>query len=95
MINLLNEHINYIFLGCRLGFFGNDCKSACGKCLNGVCDHVTGRCAAGCKPGWTGSNCLESESFQYMSLRSRIKQNSEAQESIDSIISYVFSHVSE
>lgn len=63
MINLLNEHINSIFLGCRLGFFGNDCKSACGKCVNSVCDHVTGRCAAGCKPGWTGSNCLDSESF--------------------------------
>lgn len=53
----------YIFVGCPLGFFGEKCQTSCGKCQNGVCDHVTGRCTTGCKPGWTGLICIDSESF--------------------------------
>lgn len=55
--------INFIFLGCCFGFFGNDCKNVCGKCLNGVCDYVIGCCVVGCKLGWIGLNCFDSELY--------------------------------
>ncbi|XP_071118455.1 multiple epidermal growth factor-like domains protein 11 [Haliotis cracherodii] len=41
---------------CSGGTFGPNCSEFC-HCLNSTCDHVTGACPGGCRPGWKGDNC--------------------------------------
>lgn len=41
------------FVECEEGKYGSDCSMECGACLHlKDCDHVTGHCSGGCKPGW-------------------------------------------
>ncbi|KAK3592251.1 hypothetical protein CHS0354_027125 [Potamilus streckersoni] len=43
---------------CKDFYFGMNCFSRCGNCLNGeVCDKVTGNCPRGCQDGWQEDNC--------------------------------------
>lgn len=49
----------YICLECSTGTYGPGCLDSCtGHCLNDkACNTTTGRCDAGCKPGYTGEKC--------------------------------------
>ncbi|KAK3597121.1 hypothetical protein CHS0354_021230 [Potamilus streckersoni] len=43
---------------CKDFFFGMNCSSRCGNCLNGeLCDKVTGKCPRGCHDGWQEEKC--------------------------------------
>lgn len=43
---------------CIAGFYGDECSSDCGHCLNNTaCHHVTGTCVNGCEPGYKAPNC--------------------------------------
>ena len=55
------NYIVYIWIGCRGGWFGQDCKQQCvGHCLNNVsCNHLTGLCDGSCTYGWYGQYCNE------------------------------------
>lgn len=48
------------WLECSDGFYGEECSSSCGHCLNdSACHHVTGTCDQGCEPGYQAPNCTE------------------------------------
>lgn len=48
----------FSFAVCSEHFYGLDCSTPCGHCLNkDVCDNVTGRCPNGCQNYWTGDGC--------------------------------------
>lgn len=48
----------FVVLECKAGFYGEQCGSICGHCLdNGACEHITGYCLKGCEPGYQGINC--------------------------------------
>ena len=43
---------------CEYGYYGPDCKQACGNCSgSSQCDLVTGECVYGCKPGYYSALC--------------------------------------
>ncbi|XP_052252357.1 receptor-type tyrosine-protein phosphatase epsilon-like [Dreissena polymorpha] len=42
---------------CDVGFFGDNCSAACGKC-NGACQHIDGICSQGCEHGFAGDLCM-------------------------------------
>ena len=43
---------------CEYGYYGTDCKQACGSCSGAAqCDRVTGECANGCMPGYYSVLC--------------------------------------
>ena len=43
---------------CEYGYYGTDCRQACGKCSGAsLCDRVTGVCAHGCAPGYHSELC--------------------------------------
>ena len=43
---------------CANGKYGQNCTGRCSSnCLDGACDHVDGRCAQGCNPGYQGTTC--------------------------------------
>src|SRR4029434_2166085 len=51
--------------GCPSGFYGRDCAEVC-HCQNGAdCDHISGQC--GCRTGFIGSRCEQSEYKQHVS----------------------------
>ncbi|XP_052218096.1 slit homolog 3 protein-like [Dreissena polymorpha] len=37
--------------------FGINCAFDCGNCLHNLCDHETGLCTSGCKPGFLSTYC--------------------------------------
>ncbi|KAH3690596.1 hypothetical protein DPMN_191925 [Dreissena polymorpha] len=45
---------------CVNGTYGPECYKTC-HCLEGPCDAITGTCGTGCKRGWRGAACNESE----------------------------------
>lgn len=49
------------FLECRAGYFGENCNSSCGRCLNdednSTCHHVNGSCSQGCESGYQEPTC--------------------------------------
>ena len=48
-------------LECESGYFGRDCTSTCGHCLNeSQCHRGNGSCLNGCSAGYIGSFCKES-----------------------------------
>lgn len=53
---------NFTYLACSPGKYGPDCINSCdGHCLNNAaCNITTGKCDAGCKPGYTGDKCNKS-----------------------------------
>ena len=54
-----------IYIECEDGFFGSDCTSVCGHCLNANQCHLSnGTCLNGCSPGYIGTQCEESTFFQ-------------------------------
>lgn len=49
---------NTFNLECSAGYFGGNCASMCGHCLNRtLCHHVTGNCVEGCLPGYKEPTC--------------------------------------
>ncbi|XP_056017453.1 multiple epidermal growth factor-like domains protein 10 [Ostrea edulis] len=43
---------------CNDGWYGENCFARCNEnCVNQSCDHITGSCTYGCKPGWRTPNC--------------------------------------
>lgn len=43
---------------CSDHYFGLDCGTPCGHCLNNdVCNNKTGICPGGCHNHWTGERC--------------------------------------
>jgi len=46
---------------CDLGWFGDQCHSTCGNCIEGreTCFRDTGTCPKGCTPGYEGKKCLD------------------------------------
>lgn len=41
--------INFVCLECIVGYYGEECGSICGYCLdNIICDYVIGLCNEGC-----------------------------------------------
>ena len=46
------------FVECKEGKYGSNCSMECGECLHlKDCNHVTGHCSGGCKPGWMPGKC--------------------------------------
>lgn len=56
-----NNMILYIsILVCTAGYYGENCSSRCGYCLDNLaCHPVTGNCIKGCKPGYQKQMCTE------------------------------------
>ncbi|XP_056017458.1 receptor-type tyrosine-protein phosphatase epsilon-like [Ostrea edulis] len=45
---------------CNATFYGENCSVRCNEnCVNQSCDHITGSCTYGCKPGWRTPNCTQ------------------------------------
>lgn len=42
-------------LECPDSYYGQNCSSGCGHCVNSICNKTTGECA--CQPGWTPPLC--------------------------------------
>ncbi|CAC5365498.1 unnamed protein product [Mytilus coruscus] len=54
------EYVKQGHRSCDVGKFGGKCLRDCSaNCLSSPCDHVTGKCKAGCEKGWEGFNCTE------------------------------------
>lgn len=55
------EKVNFVFVlvECIIGFYGENCNSECGFCLNEflICYYVMGVCVGGCKFGYILLNC--------------------------------------
>lgn len=52
------------FLECKNGYFGLECRSKCGHCLESKhCHHINGSCLNGCLHGYRGDLCNESLYF--------------------------------
>lgn len=76
-IVLLSFFNKIIFLVCILGcsehFYGLDCNTPCGHCLNNdVCDNVTGRCPNGCQNQWTEDKCDGGFKWFFISCQMKI-----------------------
>jgi len=57
---------NFVFTGCKAGYFGWGCRFHC-DCLNGGdCDSTTGHCETGCPDGRWGIGCLLGNCFSYV-----------------------------
>ena len=51
---------------CHKGFYGEGCKKICSEQCGGdlnSCHHVNGSCNYGCDPGYTGSLCIQGETY--------------------------------
>lgn len=56
MANVVSHvYINYCFIVCPKGRYGDKCKHRCNRCLD-RCDGVTGRCQ-NCTEEWAGEAC--------------------------------------
>lgn len=56
--------INFVRLECIAGYYGEECGSICGYCLdNTTCHHVIGSCNEGCQSGYQEPNCTEGDSL--------------------------------
>ncbi|XP_062613945.1 receptor-type tyrosine-protein phosphatase alpha-like isoform X2 [Saccostrea cucullata] len=44
---------------CADGYYGQNCGSTCGNCLQGFCDKKSGTCLSNCKPNWKEPLCQE------------------------------------
>lgn len=63
-INSVEGMINFVRLECIAGYYGEECGSICGYCLdNTTCHHVTGSCNEGCQSGYQEPNCTEGDSL--------------------------------
>lgn len=51
--------LSYCFvLECKDHFYGSDCLTPCGHCLNNeTCEQGTGQCPNGCVPHWQMNKC--------------------------------------
>ena len=67
IIKLLARAIKWNFLfssDCSSGLYGVYCEKTCSEfCKNKNCDKTNGACANGCRSGYTGRHCNESESI--------------------------------
>nr|XP_022308883.1 multiple epidermal growth factor-like domains protein 10 [Crassostrea virginica] len=53
-------------LECPNGYYGDECKQACGHCKDlSQCHHVNGTCLNGCKAGYKEQNCIKNCSEGY------------------------------
>lgn len=71
MVNSAELIVISIRLECIEGYYGEECGSICGYCLdNTTCHHVTGSCDKGCQPGYQEPNCTlgDSPNIQYTVL---------------------------
>lgn len=46
------------FIGCNIGFYGENCTECPDNCLNDTCQFQIGHCF-GCKDGFQGGMCKE------------------------------------
>lgn len=46
------------FIGCNIGFYGENCRKCPDNCLNDTCQFQIGHCF-GCKDGFQGEMCEE------------------------------------
>lgn len=54
----LNGSYMFCISVCRDNFYGGDCNTSCGHCINAdMCNKVTGQCSNGCQNHWTGDRC--------------------------------------
>lgn len=55
---------------CNSGFYGKNCNSKCGLCLKEslTCDHITGACVGGCKPGYKAPNCHTGDHYNALKI---------------------------
>lgn len=53
------KHTHFVSVECPAGYFGENCTSKCGHCLNelATCDYISGSCIGGCKPGYKEPIC--------------------------------------
>lgn len=50
----------FSLLECNAGYYGNNCSSRCGHCLDNVtCHYITGNCLNGCHTGYEEPMCTE------------------------------------
>lgn len=48
------------FKECSAGYFGENCNSSCGHCLNETaCNHINGTCDEECEPGYQAPYCID------------------------------------
>lgn len=48
----------YVPLDCDTGWYGEDCKEACGQCRDlDQCSNINGTCLIGCRAGFQGDFC--------------------------------------
>lgn len=59
----------FFTIECKAGFYGKNCNTTCGKCLNSTtCHHITGSCDKGCDPGYEGLACKKGMRFRKMHI---------------------------
>lgn len=64
----------FIRLECIEGYYGEECGSICGYCLdNTTCHPVTGSCDKGCRPDYQEPNCTQGDflNIKYTGLISK------------------------
>lgn len=59
--------IFFFFKACSAGYFGENCNSSCGHCLNeAACHHINGTCDEECNPGYQEPYCKDGKIYSYM-----------------------------
>lgn len=57
----------FFFKACSAGYFGENCNSSCGHCLNeAACHHINGTCDEECNPGYQAPYCTDGKIYSYM-----------------------------
>ena len=57
-LTLNHLNVNVYFVVCMDGYYGNNCNTECGSCLNmEVCDKQNGTCYHGCKDHYKEPKC--------------------------------------
>lgn len=61
--------LNFVFLECTDGLYGDMCQNQCGHCSNlSQCHHINGTCLSGCQPGYSSEFCNQCELISFIFL---------------------------
>lgn len=62
------------FIACSEGYFGENCNSSCGHCLNETaCHHINGTCDDECDPGYQAPYCKDGKIYSFLYAKHILK----------------------
>lgn len=64
------KYVMYFFIGCNIGFYGENCRKCPNNCLNDTCQFRIGHCF-GCKDGFQGEMCEEGKKLLVCPTKSK------------------------